>query len=421
VRTQSVEITGIAAGGAGVGRLADGRVVFIHRTSPGDRLEARVLSTRKRWAKAELVRMNEPGPDRRDPPCPLYARCGGCALQHMNRDAQVRAKATIVADALRRIGGLGIDVPEVVTAANEFEYRNRVSFQLRRLHTDHVIAGFHEMDRPSTILDVDERCLLPEPAIRDSWKVLRREWGRSAHRLPAGESLRLTLQSTGSGDVGLMIHDGFGDGRPDEILERVPGIVAVWKTGPDGEPVHLAGRTALHDDDGVDLEAGVFTQVNRAVARRLEAHLRSLLGDVTGTRIIDAYCGVAGRAIRLAEAGARVTGIETNPRAVAEARRRSVPGFDIVEGPVEDELAGVLPADVIIVNPPRAGIDGTVCDTILGLSAARVIYVSCDPATLARDCARLAPRFTMNGARCFDMFPQTAHIETVADLRCVTT
>jgi len=420
-RTETVTITGIAAGGAGVGRLADGRVAFIHGTAPGDRVEARITSVRKRWTRAEVVRMIEAAPGRREPPCPLFGRCGGCTLQHLNCDDQLRAKREIVVQALRRIGHIDGDVPAVVAAANEFEYRNRVAFQLRRLDADRVVAGFHMLERPGRILDVDERCLLPEPEIRRTWQGLRLAWGRGACRLPAGASLRLTLQSAPSGTVGLMIEDGFGPGRPDELIARVPGLVAIWKRDGDGTLRCLAREATLHDAGGMDLVAGVFTQVNRAVASLLEAHVRERCGDVNELRVIDAYCGTGTHGARLAAAGARVTGIELDARAVAQARRREVPGFRIVEGRVEDHLRALLPADAVLVNPPRTGLDASVCDSLLEQPPARLIYVSCNPATLARDCARLVSSFTIRDIRCFDMFPQTAHIETVVELQCATT
>ncbi|MBX6366172.1 MAG: TRAM domain-containing protein, partial [Gemmatimonadetes bacterium] len=128
-----VHIRGIAAGGAGVGRLPDGRAVFVQRTAPGEEVEVRVVEERRRWARAELGRVLAPAPERREAPCPYYARCGGCTLEHLVYPAQLRAKAGIVADALRRIGGVTIEAPEVVASPREVRYRNRVSFTLLRL------------------------------------------------------------------------------------------------------------------------------------------------------------------------------------------------------------------------------------------------------------------------------------------------
>lgn len=420
-RIHRLAITGIAAGGAGVGRLDDGRVAFVHRTAPGDVIEARVISARKRWVEAALVRVLEPGPGRREAPCPYYVRCGGCTLQHLTAGAQASAKAMIVADALRRIGGIDVEPPSLTPSPNLFGYRNRMVFTLVRESAGRVVAGLHERGRAANLLDIDGHCLLPEPVLREAWQGLRNEWGRDASRLPAGERLRLTLQAAPTGEVGLLVEDGFGDGRPEEILDRVPAITAIWKRDRQGGSVLLAARGQASTAEPALLEAGIFVQVNRGVAAALESYVDGLLGVVAGKTVVDAYCGAASRGYRLAGKGARVTGIELDPRSAAAARSRDVSGLRIVEGRVEDHLADLLPADLVIVNPPRTGLDATACDALLESPSTRVIYVSCDPATLARDLRRLAGRYTMHSVHCFDMFPQTAHVETVADLRCDTT
>src|SRR5690606_21845044 len=217
-----VEITGIAAGGAGVGRLPDGRAVFVHRTAPGERALVRVIEEKRRWARGELVRVLRPSPERREAPCPHYARCGGCTLEHLAYPAQLRAKAQIVADALRRIGGLEAEPPDVVPSPEEFRYRNRVSFTLRRLGAGRVVAGFHEVNRPGRIVDITEACLLPEASIAEVWGRLRASWGEDASLLPSGRELRLTLRGTATGDVALLVEGGYAPGNAPALLERVP-------------------------------------------------------------------------------------------------------------------------------------------------------------------------------------------------------
>ena len=149
----NVEITGIAGGGAGVGRLPDGRVTFVHRTAPGDEVEVRVVEERGRWTRSELVAIRRKAPGRREAPCPHYDRCGGCTLEHLEYEAQLEAKSRIVADALQRIGRIEIDLPEITPSPDEFRYRNRVSFTLRRTVSG-VVAGFHALEDPDTIVDI---------------------------------------------------------------------------------------------------------------------------------------------------------------------------------------------------------------------------------------------------------------------------
>jgi len=419
---EQVEISSIAAGGEGVGRLPDGRVVFVHRTAPGERVQAEVLQERPRWARARLLRILEPSPFRREAPCPHYARCGGCTLEHLEYPAQLEIKGRIAADALRRIGGLDVSDPEVVASPLEHRYRNRVSFALLRAGTGRVFAGFHALHEPGRIIPVDGTCLLPEEPLARVWDGLRAGWGDDARRLPSGERLRLTLRSTASGMVSLLVEGGFSRGRPEELLERVEGLHAIWSRSAEAPAVHVAGSLALSEywaDEAFEVGGAAFLQVNRLAAQLLEVHVIERAGPVEGRRVVDAYCGIGLHSRRLAAAGASVTGIELNAEAVRIARGQcdgSAGQPRYIEGRVEDVLGSTLPADLLILNPPRAGVALSALEAILKAPPRRIIYISCDPATMARDLARLATGFRLEHVRCFDLFPQTAHVETVVGL-----
>jgi 23S rRNA (uracil1939-C5)-methyltransferase len=419
-----LRIDSIAAGGAGVGRTADGRALFVHRTAPGELVEARLLAQKPRWARGELLRVLEPAAERRAAPCRFYARCGGCTLEHLSYDAQLRAKARIVADALLRIGNLQVEPPTVVPSPVEFRYRNRVSFTLLRFAGGRVLAGFHELRRPDRVLDIDDHCLLPEEPVAAAWAALRAAWGRNAHRLPSGPKLRLTVRATATGRCSLLVQGGYGPGHADELLERIPALAAIWQQLRAGsEPVLLAGTGQLEEvwsDADLALGGAMFLQVNRGTAALLEEHVLACAGDVSGRTVIDAYCGLGLHARRLARLGAHVIGIELDPLAAAEAQR-SAPGASFITAPVESALATTLPADLVLLNPPRAGVAPEALDALLAQPPARVIYISCDPATLARDLRRLTARFRLHSIRCFDLFPQTAHVETVVEMTCSTT
>ena len=412
-----LRIDSIAAGGEGVGRLPDGRVAFVHRTAPGDLVEAVLTERRDRWARGRLLRVLEPSPQRREAPCRYYAQCGGCTLEHLEYAAQLRAKARIVADALTRIGGVATEPPEVVASPNELRYRNRVSFALRREEHGRVVAGFHALDDPDRIVDLDGSCLLFEEPIARVWDALRAEWGPDARRLPSGQQLRLTLRATAAGEVSLLVEGGYSPGRPDELVERIDGLAAVWHRPGEAPAALAAGAPGLPEtwgDETLELSGTAFLQVNRGAAQLLEAHVAALVGDATGLRVVDAYCGVGLHARRLARAGARVVGIEADPQAVEEARRAAPGGATFAEGAVEALIAEHLPADLVILNPPRAGVHADVAAALLVAPAPRIVYVSCSPATLARDVRRLAPGYALEQLRSFDLFPQTAHVETVA-------
>ncbi|HEU0012725.1 MAG TPA: TRAM domain-containing protein [Longimicrobium sp.] len=417
-----VRIDSIAAGGEGVGRLDDGRVVFVHRTAPGDRAEVELAERRDRWARGRLLRVLEPSPERREAPCRFYARCGGCTLEHLPYDAQLRAKSRIVADALARIGGIEVEAPEVVPSPGEFRYRNRVSFALRRREAGRVEAGFHVLGAPDEVLDLDGSCLMPEEPISRAWDALRRGWGPDARLLPSGERLRLTLRANAAGGVSLLVEGGYLPGRPDELLAAVDGLVSVWHRPGEGAAELIAGAPGLPEtwgEETLELSGAAFLQVNRGAAALLEAHVLERAGEVAGLRVVDAYCGIGLHARRFARAGARVVGIELDADAVAEARRASPDGAEFVEAPVEAAITPHLPADLVVLNPPRAGIAAEVAEALAAAPSRRIVYISCNPATLARDLKRMAAAYRLEHVRCFDLFPQTAHVETVAVLQAI--
>jgi 23S rRNA (uracil1939-C5)-methyltransferase len=168
------------------------------------------------------------------------------------------------------------------------------------------------------------------------------------------------------------------------------------------------------------LSGSVFLQVNRAAAELLEEHVLELARARAPGKVIDAYCGIGLHARRLARLGAEVIGIELDATAVEQAQRAGLPACTFIAARVEDVIEDHLPADLLIVNPPRAGLATEITNALLNKRSDRIIYVSCDPATLARDLARLAGAYSLSSIRCFDLFPQTSHVETVAELTCAT-
>jgi 23S rRNA (uracil1939-C5)-methyltransferase len=418
----SVTIRGIAAGGAGVADLPDGRVVFVPRTAPGDRARIRIRKSRPRWAEGSLFELLEPAAERRAPLCALYDRCGGCQLQHLPYAQQLVWKGRAVADALQRIGGLGeIEPPEVVASPRETGYRSRVTLTLLRLGGDRVVAGFHALDRPTHVIDVAGECVLPRLELVEAWRALRRAWGEGAARLPAARRLRLTLRAQADG-VALVVDGGPRGWRAEGLIAAVPALAAVWHLDEEatGAPVLVAGTAS-----GAGGPRGpAFEQVNPEAAALLVEHVLGLasvaLPKQGASRAVDAYSGDGPYARGLVARGWKVTGIELDRSACAAARDRAreagLVGFEILEGAVEDRLDEALPTDLLVVNPPRAGLLPDVVRMIAEHRPPYVVYVSCDPATLARDLAGLRERYELSSIRCFDLFPQTAHVETVVAL-----
>ncbi len=412
----TVRVRAIAAGGAGVAELPDGRVVFVHRTAPGDRARIRLTRSKSAWAQGELLELLEPGPGRREAPCPHYARCGGCTLEHLDYPEQLRWKGRLVSDALTRIGGMETAAPDPSPSPREVRYRNRVSFTLKRLRSGRVVAGFHELERPARVVDLGGDCLLPEAPVARAWDALRGAWGPGARRLPAGGTLRLTLRAV-EGGVVLVVEGGRGSGDAPALLDAVPDLQAVWRKDAKGPAQLLAGRgdtTEAWLGERFPVGASAFLQVNREAAELLHAAVVEAVDAAPGDAVVDAYCGVGVYGRTLARAGARVTGIELDAEAAAAARHAAPDGFSVLEGPVELRLPEALPARRVVLNPPRTGLHEAVPARLVASGVERLVYVSCDPATLARDAARLEERYRLAGVRAFDLFPQTAHVETVA-------
>ena len=415
---QGVEVRGIGSGGVGVGTLPDGRVVFLPRTAPGDRVLARLVRDKARWARGEVVEVLRAGPGRRTPPCPRYGACDGCSLQHLEYGEQLGWKGRTVGETLRRIGGLELEDPSVEASPRELRYRNRMTFTLRRLPGGGVVAGLRELGRAGRVLDVGGECLLPREELSRVWKDLRRSWGPGASFLPDGRELRLTLRQ-GDRGAALLIRGGRGDGRPAALLEGAPGLGSVWRGLGNGTHKHMVGDGFLHVrwlGEQMELPGGGFLQVNREAGEALHGYVMDEAGPVSELAVVDAYCGVGVLGRALAGRGARVMGIEADPEAVAVAGTGAPEGFRVVEGRVEKVLGELLPASLVILNPPRTGLEDGVPPLLRGQAVRRLIYISCEPATLARDLARLGDSFSLEAVRCFDLFPQTGHVETVATL-----
>ncbi len=414
-----VTVRAVASGGAGVADLPDGRVAFVQRTAPGDRARVRVSVSKSTWAKATLVELLEAGVGRRTPPCPYYEHCGGCTLEHLEYSEQLRWKGRMVADALGRIGGVAIEAPVVEPSPRELRYRNRVTFTLRRLKGGRVLAGFHELDEPDRLVDLTGACLLFEEAIAQAWDGLRAAWGEGAERLPEGPRLRLTLRSVTEGVV-LLIDGGNGTWTPDVLLGSVPGLVAIWhQESGANTPILMAGDPRAHElwlGEAIRPGARAFLQVNKEAAERLHAAVIAAVGSADGRTVVDGYCGVGVYGRTLARAGASVTGIELDREAAAAAREGAPSTFRVIEGTVEGRIRDALPADLVIMNPPRTGLHEDVVRALVAdPGVTRLVYVSCDPATLARDVKRLEG-YRVASVQVFDLFPQTAHVETLAVL-----
>jgi 23S rRNA (uracil1939-C5)-methyltransferase len=411
-----ITVQRLGSGGVGIGSLPNGKVVFLPRTAPGDRVRIKLVKEKSRWALGEPIEWLEEGEGRRIPPCPRYGECSGCSLQHVEYAEQVEWKARFVGEALRRIGKLEISDPEIIPSPLEVRYRNRVTFTLRRLPGEKIVAGFREHLQKGRVLDLGPECLLPEQPLADLWRDLRAGWGPNAGLLPSGRELRLSLR-TGKDGGGLTIRGGQGDGDPQKLLAEVDGLSSIWREGRDGALRHVAGKAELSvfwGGEEIPMGGAGFTQVNPGAGELLYEYVLAQAAGLENAKIIDAYCGIGVLGRAMARQGNDVIGIDIHP--ISADTETPGGSFKVLKGRVEEELAGALPADLVLLNPPRSGVGPAVSSLLVERPVPRVLYVSCDPGTLGRDLERMRTAYSVECARSFDLFPQTEHVETVISL-----
>lgn len=401
----TLDITSIAAGGDGVARH-EGMVVFVPRTAPGDRVRAR-LRAKGRFARGVLLSVEQPGPGRVAPACPHYERdrCGGCQLQHLSLEAQRAAKAQMVQDAFARIGKRAVPLPVVQGAGEPWRYRRKLTLALRRVGDDWR-AGLHRAGAPDEIFALDD-CHITEARIVSAFREVMVQ---GAHLLPHAPSLRASIRRDGD-DLLLVVEGGMQWPEGRAFAAACAAVSATWWVNDDGR------RRVLLDRRGRRGAGASFVQVNATVAAALATRVEALVMSHAPATVIDAYAGTGEVASALAGRGVQVTAIEFDADATAMCAARLAAPSRAIAAKVEEVLAGLLPADVVVLNPPRVGVDAGVTASLATCNPRprAIIYVSCDPATLARDVARL-PGWRVASLDCYDMFPQTAHVETVCEL-----
>jgi len=402
----SISIDSIAVGGDGVGR-SNGLVVFVPRTAPGDVVTAQIAS-KGQFARGKLADIVSPAVVRIDPPCPHYTRdkCGGCQLQHMTYDAQLSAKQLIIRDSIQRIGKRIVDAPPVDRSPKDWRYRTKLTLAMRRRGA-RWIAGLHPYDDPARVFALAD-CPITDRRVVAAWREIMEA---DAH-FPDARELRGSVRITSGGPTFVMI-GGAKWSASEEFARAVPSISAIW-----WQPGGDVPRRLLVDKREDRSPSASFAQVNAEMAEVMRAYVLERVMSCEPQSVIDAYSGAGHTAIALDGQGIRVTAIELDSEASAWAAISLGTSSRAINARVEDALPGVLPADVVLLNPPRAGVDKRVTETLEAEAdhLRGVVYVSCNPATLARDLARL-PSYRIESLRGFDMFPQTAHVETVCELR----
>ena len=437
--TLTLEITGYTAEGMGVARW-DGRVVFVPGTILGERWEVQLLKVKTNVAWGRAVRLLAPSPERVELDCPLAGRCGGCQYRHMTYEEELRAKRQRVQDALTRVGGVSLELPQVLGAEDPLRYRNKVQFPVAQEKRG-LAVGYYR-SRSHDVLDVADCLLQPEAVttLRRAFKgwmeryrvpaydegtrqgLIRHLYVRTNQagealccvvangaRLPHAPELVQALRQAAPALAGLVLNTNTKD--TNVILG--PSYRTIW--GRDFLEERLCGMTFR-------LSVPSFFQINRAQTERLYAQALEFAGLTGRETVLDLYCGIGTISLALAQRAGQVIGAEIVPEAVqdaqANAARNQVDNArflcgDAGEAAFQLAAEGVRP-QVICVDPPRKGLAPEVPEILASMAPERIVYVSCDPATLARDVKRFGELgYPAVKAQAVDLFPRTAHVETV--------
>ncbi|MCP4668925.1 MAG: 23S rRNA (uracil(1939)-C(5))-methyltransferase RlmD [Deltaproteobacteria bacterium] len=452
-----VELTihNMAYGGKGVARL-NGFVIFVKGAIPGDRILAQVVKKKKDHAEAGIAEVMTPSPDRIEPPCPYSPYCGGCQWQHVRYETQLFYKKNEVQEALKHIGGLdNVIVHDTLPSDKQFAYRNKMEFSFsdrrwflpQEMDGRHLEAGFalglHVPGTYSKVIDVDT-CLLQEErgnAILREVKTYARGSGAPVYGLKSHKGFwRFLMLRHSSAFDEWMVNLVTSEERPevvrplaDALGRRFPGIKTVVNNITSrkasiaiGErEIVLSGEGFIKDRIGpftFEISANSFFQTNSLGAEKLYQKVVDYAQLKTTDKVLDLYSGTGTIPIFLAEKARIVTGMEMSRSAVDNARKNvEANGMDncrFICGDIRKEIHALdFRPDALIIDPPRAGMHKEVLAQVLALGPRRVVYVSCNPATLARDLGLMAQDYDVVEIQPIDMFPHTYHIEAVARLR----
>ena len=393
-------------GGEAMGRLPDGRAVFVPFGLPGENVRVRLVQEKQNFARGELLEILTASPERIDPRCKHFGKCGGCHYQNLPYEKQLQAKTEILRDQLQRIGKIeNPPVSPIIASPSEWNYRNHMQFHL----TAEGKIGFIN-SKGNSALPIEE-CHLPETSIDTFWRELQFESNKDVERV--------SLQ-TGMNEELLVVLESESPETPELEIKADVSVVHLF----DEHPVVIAGQDHLTInimEKDFHVSAASFFQVNTKMAEKMVQHLLTHLPVPLSATLMDIYCGVGLFSKFFAPKCEKIIGIESSESA-CEDFAINLDEFDNVElyeGAAEEilpALAGrVSSVTHMIVDPPRAGIEKQTLDAIINIKPQTIAYVSCDPSTLARDAAR----FIHGGYRLvdvtpFDLFPQTYHIESVS-------
>jgi 23S rRNA (uracil1939-C5)-methyltransferase len=437
-----LHVDSLAYGGNGVARL-NGFVVFVRRGLPGDTVRARVTKVKRNHAEALALEVVEPSADRVEAPCAHYPACGGCRFQDLAYEAQLEAKQEQVRDALRRIGGISEPPLEpILPAESQFFYRNKLEYSFTATPAGPAL-GFHKAGRWDEVLEI-EKCWLTTD-LGNAIRSAVRDWAREERLEPYDQAehtgyLRhlVVREGRNSGQVLVQLVTAAGE-RFDrdqfvEVLRRFPEVRSIhWAVNETPAEVTNLPTTLLWGEEAIEevlcglrfrVRPNAFLQTNTAMAERLYEIAGEFAALTGGETVYDLYCGIGTIGLSLASRALTVWGVEVSEESVAcaleNADLNGISNAAFFAGETADALAELRERagdpDVVVVDPPRAGLSNKAVRRIGRLEAPKIVYVSCNPTTLAGNVKELVATwgYTLERVWPVDMFPHTPHVESVS-------
>ncbi|WP_290764927.1 23S rRNA (uracil(1939)-C(5))-methyltransferase RlmD [Halanaerobium sp.] len=439
---KTFRIEDLAHGGDGVARAENGMAVFISLTLPGDLVKAKITKIKKDYAFAKLIEVVEAGEGRTKAPCPVYNECGGCQLQHINYKKELEFKKNNIKQLINRIAEIeDFKLRDVLAADDDFRYRNKAQFPLALNEDDQITAGFYK--RGSHDIVPNHNCLIQHPLINRILRITLKELNKFQISVYNENTLQgllrhLVIRVGTCTNQALLVMVTNGDDFIDKnliartLMRKIPELKGVVQNINNQntnvifgkEDILLAGENKITEyigKTGYLISARSFFQVNTMQAQKLYDTAADYIGDDHGARVVDAFSGTGSIALYLADRVEKVYAVESLKAAVKDARANAelnnINNVDFELGLVEDKLPEIIERDQIdsiIFDPPRKGLDEKTIQLLLANEIKKIIYISCNPATQARDLKSLKEKYRLLEIQPVDLFPQTYHIESVA-------
>jgi len=440
VRTFKIE--DLAHGGDGVARDENGMAVFISLTLPGDLVKAKIVKIKKDYAFAKLVDILEPGPGRIKAPCPVYNKCGGCQLQHIEYQKELEFKKNNIKQLINRIAEIqDFKLNSVLAADDNFRYRNKAQFPLKINEDGEITAGFYKRGSHDIVPHHD--CMIQHPLINRILRITLEELNKFQisvydENILQGLLRHLVIRVGTCTNQALLVMVTNGDNFIDKnliartLMRKIPelkGVVQNINTANTNvifghKDILLAGENKITEYIGktaYHISARSFFQVNTIQAQKLYDTAARYLGEINNSKVVDAFSGTGSIALYLADKAEKIYAIESLEAAVEDAKKNAklnnISSIDFRQGLVEEVMPDLLneeDIDSIIFDPPRKGLDENTIKLLLENEIKKIIYISCNPATQARDLKRLKEKYDLKEVQPVDLFPQTYHIESAA-------